>query len=139
MSNDLAEAQKAAGQTKDLNIDFNACASIVQQGNGQFRLKPVLHAGEVSLDSRAESESPDEFEAEFTAPVVIPDPDKAVAEWAKLKPRFAQSTRICQGSDLSYATAAAPIEMFTTEARWETCLRMNLYGVWQGRALDLEQ
>jgi hypothetical protein len=41
----------AAGQTKDLNIDFNACSSIVQQGNGQFRLKPVLHAGEVSTTS----------------------------------------------------------------------------------------
>jgi len=41
----------AAGETKDLNIDFNACASIVTQGNGQFRLKPVLHAGEVNLTS----------------------------------------------------------------------------------------
>lgn len=41
----------AAGQVKDLNIDFNACASIVTQGNGQFRLKPVLHAGEVSVTS----------------------------------------------------------------------------------------
>ena len=41
----------AAGETKDLDIDFNACASIVQQGNGQFRLKPVLHAGEVSTTS----------------------------------------------------------------------------------------
>ena len=41
----------AAGQTKDLDIDFDACASIVQQGNGQFRLKPVLHAGEVSTTS----------------------------------------------------------------------------------------
>jgi hypothetical protein len=41
------------GQTKDLNIDFNACASIVQQGNGQFRLKPVLHAGEVSLTAQS--------------------------------------------------------------------------------------
>jgi hypothetical protein len=37
-----------AGEVKDLNIDFNACASIVVQGNGQYRLKPVLHAGEVS-------------------------------------------------------------------------------------------
>ena len=43
----------AAGQTKDLNIDFNTCASIVAQGNGQYRLKPVLHAGEVSLNSTA--------------------------------------------------------------------------------------
>jgi hypothetical protein len=38
----------AAGQTKDLDIDFNTCISIVQQGNGKYRLKPVLHAGEVS-------------------------------------------------------------------------------------------
>lgn len=41
----------AAGETKDLNIDFNACASIVQQGNGRFRLKPALHAGEITLTS----------------------------------------------------------------------------------------
>ncbi|MCI0354022.1 MAG: DUF4382 domain-containing protein [Acidobacteria bacterium] len=39
------------GQTTDLDIDLNACASIVITGNGQFRLKPVLHAGEVSLQS----------------------------------------------------------------------------------------
>jgi Domain of unknown function (DUF4382) len=41
----------AAGETEDLDIDFNACESIVAEGNGQFRLKPVLHAGEVSLTS----------------------------------------------------------------------------------------
>src|SRR5260370_24254351 len=40
-----------SGQTKDLNIDFDACASIVIQGSGQYRLKPVLHAGEVSTTS----------------------------------------------------------------------------------------
>jgi hypothetical protein len=39
----------AAGQTADINIDFSACQSILRQGNGQFRLKPTLHAGEVSL------------------------------------------------------------------------------------------
>jgi hypothetical protein len=38
-----------AGQSKDLIIDFDACASIIMQGNGQVRLKPVLHAGEVQL------------------------------------------------------------------------------------------
>ena len=38
----------AAGQTKDLDIDFITCESIVHEGNGQYRLKPVLHAGEVS-------------------------------------------------------------------------------------------
>jgi hypothetical protein len=38
-----------AGKTVDINIDFSACQSILRQGNGQFRLKPTLHAGEVSL------------------------------------------------------------------------------------------
>jgi hypothetical protein len=41
----------ASGETKDLDIDFNACASIVVTGNGQFTLKPVLHAGEVGTSS----------------------------------------------------------------------------------------
>ena len=41
----------AAGQTKDLDIDFNTCVSIVQEGNGKYRLKPVLHAGEVTTTS----------------------------------------------------------------------------------------
>lgn len=41
----------AAGETKDLDIDFNTCVSIVQQGNGTYRLKPVLHAGEVTTTS----------------------------------------------------------------------------------------
>ena len=42
-----------SAQAADLNIDFNACASIVQQGNGAFRLKPTLHAGEVALTTQA--------------------------------------------------------------------------------------
>lgn len=41
----------AAGQTKDLDIDFNTCCSILQEGNGTYRLKPVLHAGAVSTTS----------------------------------------------------------------------------------------
>jgi hypothetical protein len=40
-----------AGQDVDLNIDFNACASIIQQGKGQFRLKPVLTAEQVGTNS----------------------------------------------------------------------------------------
>jgi uncharacterized protein DUF4382 len=39
------------GQDVDLNIDFNACASIIEEGNGTFRLKPVLTAGQVSTNS----------------------------------------------------------------------------------------
>jgi hypothetical protein len=41
----------ASGQTKDLDIDFNTCSSIIEEGNGTYRLKPVLHAGEVSATS----------------------------------------------------------------------------------------
>ena len=41
----------AAGKTVDLDIDFMTCESIVREGNGQYRLKPVLHAGEVSTTS----------------------------------------------------------------------------------------
>ncbi len=37
-----------ASQSVDLNIDFQSCESIVQEGNGQYRLKPVLFAGETS-------------------------------------------------------------------------------------------
>ena len=36
------------GQVVDINIDFNACASIVAEGGGQFRLKPALTAEQVS-------------------------------------------------------------------------------------------
>jgi hypothetical protein len=41
----------ATGKDVDLNIDFNACMSIIQQGNGKFRLKPVLKAEQVSTNS----------------------------------------------------------------------------------------
>ncbi len=41
----------AAGQDVDLNIDFNSCASIIQEGNGQYRLKPVLTAEQVGTNS----------------------------------------------------------------------------------------
>jgi hypothetical protein len=40
-----------AGQAVDLNINFNTCASIIQEGNGQFRLKPALTAGQVSTNT----------------------------------------------------------------------------------------
>ena len=41
----------SAGKTSDLDINFNTCSSLVVEGNGQYRLKPVLHAGEVSTTS----------------------------------------------------------------------------------------
>src|SRR5260221_5570445 len=43
--------QVAAGQSVDLNIDFNACASIVLEGNGSYRLKPTLTAGQINANN----------------------------------------------------------------------------------------
>ena len=43
----------AANQHVDINIDFNICASIMIQGNGQYRLKPTLTAGQVSTVTTA--------------------------------------------------------------------------------------
>src|SRR6266851_3374207 len=43
--------QVMAGQSVDLNIDFNACASIVLEGNGTYRLKPTLTAQQVSTNN----------------------------------------------------------------------------------------
>jgi hypothetical protein len=60
----------ASGETKDLNIDFNACASVVVQGNGQYRLKPVLHAGEVSTESTASAISGTIIDGSTQQPVV---------------------------------------------------------------------
>jgi Domain of unknown function (DUF4382) len=37
-----------SGQTANINLNFNACASIVSTGNNQFRLKPVVHADSIS-------------------------------------------------------------------------------------------
>src|SRR5438128_1797672 len=59
-----------SGQTKDLNIDFDACASIVVQGGGQYRLKPVLHAGEVALQSSSTSISGTVIDAATQQPIV---------------------------------------------------------------------
>ncbi len=43
----------AVGQAADLNIIFDSCASIVIQGNGQYRLRPTLRLGEVPAISNA--------------------------------------------------------------------------------------
>jgi hypothetical protein len=59
-----------SGETKDLNIDFNACASVVVQGNGQYRLKPVLHAGEVSTQSASTAISGTIIDGNTQQPVV---------------------------------------------------------------------
>ena len=41
--------QLVTGQKADINIDFNACHSIVRHGVDRYRLLPALYAGEVSV------------------------------------------------------------------------------------------
>ncbi len=41
--------QLETGQSADINIEFNACHSVVRQGMDRYRLLPTLHAGEVSV------------------------------------------------------------------------------------------
>ena len=60
----------ASGDTMDLNLDFNACRSITPQGNGKYRLNPVLHAGEVTLQSAATSISGTVIDSGTTQPIV---------------------------------------------------------------------
>jgi hypothetical protein len=43
--------QVQAGQSVDLDIDFNACASIIAEGNGMYRLKPALTASQVTTNN----------------------------------------------------------------------------------------
>jgi len=57
-----------AGQDVDLNLDFNACASIVQDGTGAYRLKPVLTAEQVSANQTGISGTV--VDAATNAPVV---------------------------------------------------------------------
>lgn len=69
-----------AGQSADLNIDFSTCESIVHEGNGAYRLKPVLHAGEVSLNT--DSISGKVVDSNTQAPianaiVIVEQPDAA--------------------------------------------------------------
>ncbi len=43
----------ASNQAANINIDFNACDSIVQQRDGQLRLKTTLTAGQVSANGQS--------------------------------------------------------------------------------------
>jgi len=66
------------GQSVDLNIDFDACSSIVRQGNGQYRLKPVLHAGEVALNNNSINGRVVEIVNGASGPIPVPIPNAVV-------------------------------------------------------------
>lgn len=47
-----------ANETVDLVLDFNACKSVVQQGNGSYALKPVVTATPTTVSGRIEGYVP---------------------------------------------------------------------------------
>jgi Domain of unknown function (DUF4382)/Carboxypeptidase regulatory-like domain len=74
-----------AGQAVDLNISFGTCESLVREGNGQWRLKPVLHAGEVGTTNSAISGTV--VDASTTQPISgavvsleVPDPSNSTVD-----------------------------------------------------------
>lgn len=97
----------SAGQVTDLDIDFNTCESLVAQGNGQFRLKPVLHAGEVSPNTNTISgkvvDSANTSKAIGGALVFLEQPDSNNANLDRV---FAGVTA---GSDGSFSFGCLPV------------------------------
>ena len=92
---------------------------------------------EVPLDPGQDTS--DEFGAEFTAPVVLPDVQKAVAHWQQVGPHFARATRMCAGFDFSAGCAPQALAVATLESRWEAALRESFWGRWSGCAIQLER
>ena len=81
----------------------------------------------------------DDFEAEFMDEVFLPDPDVARKHWQELAPTLARSPRICRGMDVSQPLSREQFALLDMESRWEYCLRMRLFGGWQGTPLVLER
>lgn len=92
---------------------------------------------EVPLDLGQDTS--DEFAAEFTAPVVLPDVQKAVTHWQQVGPQLAQATRVCAGFDFSASFAPQALPVLTLESRWEAALRECFWGRCSGGAVQLER
>jgi uncharacterized protein (TIGR02270 family) len=98
---------------------------------------------DIESDSRAtlspaDGSEPDEFEAEFLDEVMLPDPEKARADWEEIKQQFAQAPRLCRGFDLRSGLDRDQFASLDMESRWEVCLRARYSGAWDGSPLSLE-
>ena len=89
---------------------------------------------EVPLDSADSAD--DEFAAEFTAPVVLPDVGRAVAHWKQVAPALETALHIGAGVDLS-RSPQVPAEA-SLASRWEAAIRSRFRGEWSGRPVQLE-
>ena len=72
--------QLATGQNADINIEFNACHSVVRHGVDRYRLLPTLHAGEVSVADEifgrvVDMSTGDPLAADATVIVMAEQPD----------------------------------------------------------------
>ena len=81
----------------------------------------------------------DDFEAEFQDEVFLPGPELARKHWQELAPTLARSPRICRGMDVSEPLSREQFAALDMESRYEYCLRMRLFGGWQGTPLVLER
>jgi hypothetical protein len=111
----------SAGQSIILNIDFDSCSSLVQQGDGQFRLKPVLHAGEISLAGNFISGAVVDYSTKAPIPNAIvlveqPDPDNPNIDRmiSQTTTGPAGSFIICPLPSGNYDVVAAAQTVFTT-------------------------
>jgi hypothetical protein len=68
----------------------------------------------------------------------LPDVEKARAHWINAQSKFAGSTRVCRGFDLSDRVSDDVFAELDMESRWEIRLRGRYYGTWQGSLRELE-
>jgi uncharacterized protein (TIGR02270 family) len=81
---------------------------------------------------------PDEFEAEFSEEVTLPDPEIAHRHWKLVKPVFQQACRLRRGFDVGGALTPEVFGALDMESRWEILLRARFQGKWSGSPLRLE-
>jgi len=68
----------------------------------------------------------------------LPDVAKARTHWKQVQAKFADSTRICRGFDLSDIVSDEVLAELDMESRWEVRLRGHFYGTWQGKLKDAD-
>lgn len=101
---------------------------------------PPEEDGEPNVDGEPaeDGDEPDDIEAEFLEEVMLPDVDRARAEWARLRPGMAGANRVCAGVDAERPMDPAVLSQLDMESRRDLYLRSRFAGSWQGTAAQLE-
>jgi pSer/pThr/pTyr-binding forkhead associated (FHA) protein len=69
--------------------------------------------------------------------ICLPDVERAITTWKQAQAKFASSTRVCNGFDLSDRVSDEVFAELDMESRWETRLRGHYYGTWPGSVCEL--